>query len=108
MPAKLTIAIDYDGTYTADPLMWMGVIIMMKRMGHTVICATMRTGKEAQQMDPNLINLVDAVVPTFRKAKKAAVLAAGHAPDIWIDDNPEWLYKDAAPVNPAVAVGLGG
>jgi len=39
----MTIAIDYDGTITADMPMWVDVIKTMILHGHQVIIATMRT-----------------------------------------------------------------
>ena len=39
---KLTIAIDYDDTYTADPSFWNKVIELAKDHGHNMICITAR------------------------------------------------------------------
>ncbi len=106
----MLIAIDYDGTYTEDPVMWLSMILMMKRCGHKVICVTMRTPEECESIDPNLEAVVEAIIATGREAKAKFAAEAGFKPDIWIDDNPMWLYTNAAPAKKEsvlATVGLG-
>jgi hypothetical protein len=38
---------------------------------------------------------VDKIIYTNRLAKKDEVRRQYKAPDIWIDDMPEWLFEDA-------------
>lgn len=38
----MLIALDYDGTYTADPVFWETFIVSARVHGHTVVCITMR------------------------------------------------------------------
>ena len=92
----LTIALDYDGTYTADKEMWNVFIHQARLRGHEVIIATMRyEATEGTDVKNDLEANVDRIIFTERKAKKAAVRMAYKDPDIWIDDNPEWLFEDA-------------
>lgn len=92
----LTIALDYDGTFTADPEFWLKFIDEAKNQGHTVICVTMRYEHE---LDDTVFNekLKKAIkiIPTGRKAKKKFLATIGQKIDIWIDDQPDFLYEDA-------------
>ena len=92
----MLIALDYDGTYTADKDMWNVFIHQARLRGHEVIIATMRYEEtEGEEVIGDLFGNVDNIIFTGRKAKKAFVDANYRAPDIWIDDNPEWLFKDS-------------
>lgn len=79
----MRIAIDYDGTYTRDPAMWADFISRAMTYGHSVVCVTMRDVTEPIKMPCD-------VIYTNRKAK-----AAFYPADVWIDDNPQWLFTDA-------------
>ena len=87
----MIIALDYDGTYTADPVLWDGFIGYAKAAGHTVVMATMRHEPE----EPIEHEVDCRVIYTGRQAKRAYLAAFGIAPQIWIDDNPFWIYQDA-------------
>ncbi len=91
------IALDYDGTYTADPDMWNEFISSAKMHGHEIYCVTMRiAGVESFDVERALSGRVDKIIYTNRKAKKQSVrMQCNRDPDIWIDDNPDWLYEDA-------------
>jgi hypothetical protein len=78
------IALDYDGTYTADPQLWDSFIAMASGRGHQVVCATMRYDSEP-------IDVPCEVIYTARQPKMAALAALGILPAIWIDDQPHFL-----------------
>lgn len=80
----MLIALDYDKTYTADPALWDDFIQSAQDRGHVVKIVTMRRPDEA------IIECLVDVVYTSRKAKATIVNA-----DIWIDDNPVWVYQDS-------------
>ena len=82
------LAIDYDGTYTADPALWDEFIRSAIERGHDVRCVTMRRPDEA-------IEMPCPIIYTSRAAKMAFVEAAGIPFDIWIDDAPHWLVMDS-------------
>lgn len=87
---------DYDGTYTADPEMWELFVANARCRGHSVIVATMRhSDLEGDEVRKALGGLVDLIVFTERKAKKQFLRNMQIIPDIWIDDNPDWLYEDS-------------
>ena len=78
------IALDYDKTYTADPILWDGFIKFAKDRGHAVKIVSMRYPSEPIESAPV------EVLYTSRKAKASCVQA-----DIWIDDSPQWVYQDS-------------
>ncbi|CAB4160533.1 hypothetical protein UFOVP773_1 [uncultured Caudovirales phage] len=80
----MIIALDYDKTYTADPVLWADFIIAAKARKHDVKIVTLRTPNEAIQIDGV------EVIYTSRQAKMKHIAA-----DIWIDDNPAWVYQDS-------------
>ncbi len=92
----MLIALDYDDTYTADPDMWDQFIENARMRGHSIVVATMRYSKiEGDDVRAALAEKVDLIVFTERKAKKQFLRNNQIIPDIWIDDNPDWLYEDA-------------
>jgi hypothetical protein len=91
----MLICLDYDGTYTADPIFWDQFIDNAKASGHRVICTTMRYEDEGDEVKEYLESRVEAIYFTSRSAKKPWLLQRGIKPDIWIDDMPEWLVQDA-------------
>lgn len=80
----MLIALDYDKTYTADPVLWNDFIQSAQDRGHVVKIVTMRRPDEV------IIEPPVEVVYTSRKAKATIVNA-----DIWIDDSPHWTYQDS-------------
>ena len=92
--APLLIALDYDKTYTADPVLWQTFTAVAKHRGHSVIIATMRHPDEGAELEQALGSMVDAIVYTSRKAKHEALQRQGFSPSIWIDDSPHFLFND--------------
>lgn len=92
----MKICLDFDGTYTADPIFWDRVIELAKQHGHDVICATMRYDQsEGDAVRDALAHQVSAIHFTERRAKQPALADRGVYPDVWIDDSPQWLVQDA-------------
>lgn len=91
----MKIALDYDGTYTADPEMWDQFIDLAKKSGHSVAIVSMRYQIPTELISNDLAILADDVIYTGRKAKKDYVQSKGKHFDIWIDDNPEFILQDA-------------
>lgn len=89
----MKIALDYDGTYTADPALWDRFISLAKRSGHEVHIVTMRYPSEPIKGAYG----VTAVHYTSRLAKAKAVAAKGLAFDVWIDDRPELILLSCQP-----------
>jgi len=91
MQGVLTIALDYDGTYNKDPLLWDKFISAAKLNGHEIFICTMRHPYEELEIDPGL-----HVEFTCRKNKHDHMKAKGKWVDIWIDDMPHFIHNDAA------------
>ena len=62
----LHIALDYDGTYSADPAMWNKFIKIAQAHGHKVTCVTMRKATLTERLDMEI-----DVIYTNRKGKVA-------------------------------------
>lgn len=90
----MIIALDYDMTYTKDPNLWDSFIKDSFRRNHKVICVTMRYEETESDEVINSIGKYCRVIFTERKAKKEFLENINIHPDIWIDDNPLWIYKD--------------
>lgn len=91
----MLLALDYDDTYTRDPMFWDAVIELATVCGHSVICATMRHEHEGADVVRDLGGKVEQIIFTGRKAKHGAVHAAGFMPSVWIDDTPSFIHQDA-------------
>jgi len=78
------IAIDYDGTYTADPGLWRRFIIDAESRGHRVVCVTCR------RRDNPIDELLGVVLYyTEMASKQWHMESIGVKVDVWIDDMPE-------------------
>jgi len=86
----MNIALNYDGAYTADIEFWKDFIFGCRNNGHKVTIVTMRYPSEPITMMQGV-----PIVYTSRKAKKIYCEEQGYTFNIWIDDNPEWLFNDA-------------
>lgn len=104
---RRTIAVDYDGTITSDPAMWLLIISqMVVRREHTVAVVSMRYDSEVRGgSDPVPVYLLDALrvlgvpfVTTGRRAKAPYCEAMGMPVHIWIDDNPRAVNEDATQI----------
>jgi hypothetical protein len=89
----LIIALDYDGTYTADPGLWDGFIRAARKSMHEVHLVTMRHESEPVRIG----EAVDRVHYTDRKAKMAFMANKGINVQIWIDDQPRFILLSATP-----------
>ena len=90
----MLIAIDYDLTYTRDPELWDEFIDMALLRNHNVICVTMRFQEEGKDVI-NTIGKKCEIIFTRRKAKIIFLQELNIKPDIWIDDNPMWIYTNS-------------
>ena len=94
----MLLALDYDETYTRDPIFWDKVIRLANERGHSVVIATMRNDVpwEADEVRNELEGVgIEAFIFTNRKAKYPALYSAGYYPSVWIDDSPNFIHNDA-------------
>lgn len=90
MVDPLTIAIDYDDTFTADTTAWTAVIRMLQSYGHFVICVSARLDSFNQRQELESALPKDVKVHlSYCTQKKEFCEKLGLRVDIWIDDCPE-------------------
>lgn len=88
----MLICIDFDDTYTKDPVLWNEFILLAKSRGHRVICCTMRYEiEEGEELTQTIGKVVDLIYFTNRNSKKAFLNNLNIFPDIWIDDEPSFI-----------------
>ena len=88
----MLIAIDFDDTLTADPVMYRTCIAVVKSFGHRVICVTARRDTETNRdivgawMSENEIDLYTYY--TSLESKVDYMERIGLKVDNWWDDDP--------------------
>lgn len=80
---QLSIALDYNDTYTADPKLWNGFVRTAKKLGHSVTFVTHRQQWNKDDIEKDAARLGIEVVFTSGRQKATCFNA-----DIWIDDLP--------------------
>jgi hypothetical protein len=88
----LTIALDYDDTYTEDPAFWAAVVDVGRKFGHRFVCVTARrkTFDNMKELRETLPTDVEAHF-SYDEPKADYAKRRGIAVDIWIDDSPGWI-----------------
>ncbi len=90
-----TICVDYDGTFSIIPGLLTSFIISAKKAGHHVICATMQYKDEGDEVEKTIGKLCE-IFYTGRQAKLSYLQELNIVPDIWIDDQPQFILMDAS------------
>ena len=89
----MIIALDYDGTYTADPALWDTFIQVAHLRGHQVHIVTMR-----HESEPVCVReMPDRIHYTDRRAKKLFMEQLCINVQIWVDDRPDFILHSATP-----------
>ncbi len=98
---RLIIAVDFDGTWTADPTLWRAFYDFLSLRGHVMIIATGRTQpkteeekerwreERARQQLPSGVE----VIYCGSRFKEEALRAAGWNVNVWIDDMPGMIQE---------------
>ncbi len=92
----MNIALDYDKTYTEDPVMWDTFICMCLGRGHKIYIVTARDPRSPEGNDDlaaDLTGKTDGIFYTSGMAKREFMEGCGKFIDIWIDDMPERIIK---------------
>ncbi len=92
----MNLSLDYDNTYTRDPVFWDSFIDSAKRYGHKVYCVTMRTPEEGEDVRKYLEHQVEAILFTSRGNKHDYCFKHWISIDVWIDDMPYFILNDAS------------
>lgn len=90
----MTIGLDFDGTVTEDPELWLAFIRTSLQQGHYVYIVTMRFESEICDL-LKAFGAVTTVIFTGRKAKDAFCKSMGINVNVWIDDHPAAVIMDA-------------
>lgn len=90
----MKFAIDYDKTFTADPVLFEIFINVGSGRGHVFDIVTMRFPHEEIVLTHTASKLIRYVIYTEQKAKIAYCKKKGLEYDIWIDDAPIKLFED--------------
>ena len=96
---KLTIAIDFDKTWTADPALWSGFAEVASTRGHEVIIVTRRQSISDEERSRSLVSkrLSEEMLYCDYRFKRQAVELAGYNVDIWIDAEPGTIEPQRIP-----------
>jgi hypothetical protein len=98
----LTVALDFDRTFTSDVDLWRGVVELFIARGHRIVCITGRTDSIKNRMElgrvfgPHIFSRLTAVVFCNHSPKRNVALSRGYKIDIWIDDLPEGVGAESA------------
>ena len=89
MTAQLTIGLDFDDTFTADPDFWTKFIELAISFGHTVICISGRreTFDNRRELESALPDGIKVLL-SYDQPKADHAREKGYIVDIWIDDKP--------------------
>ena len=82
----MVIGLDYDFTYTEDPIFWNTVIALATERMHKVVCVTGRKVPPSDH-EPQLPRF-EEIICAGDEFKRHAAAKAGHRIDVWIDDCP--------------------
>lgn len=96
----MRIAVDYDGTFTADPELWMHFILAALNKGHEVFIVTFRN--DLFDRDPLLQEVAKKIQTYYTRGVAKRWWCLHHGPgavDVWIDDTPESILTNS-PMTP--------
>lgn len=88
----MTIALDYDDTFTRDPAFWTAVVDAGRKFGHKFVCITARrdTFDNRAELSNALPAGVDAYF-SYDEPKSDFARRKGIVVDVWVDDLPGWI-----------------
>jgi hypothetical protein len=89
---RMTIALDYDDTWTEDPGMWAQFVDLARAQGHDVIVITAR--QRSPENEKELLSVLPCGTDfhfSFDEPKGEYAKRKGIAVDVWIDDSPGWI-----------------
>ncbi len=103
----MILALDYDNTFTADPILWESFISKAKERGHSIAFVTSRGHTNIPGYNDDIFadakRLAIEVVFCFGEPKSSKFKA-----DVWIDDTPLCIPSDDAIVTQASLLAFKG
>lgn len=92
----MKIALDYDGTYTADKTLWGNFVSDAKKKKHDIRFVTYRDPLAENDLIKSAASKLGIkIVYTSGTAKRKHCEGINWEPHIWIDDKPESVTKDS-------------
>jgi hypothetical protein len=94
----MLVAIDFDGVFTADPELLRIWVAALRARGHQGVLVTGR-GDHGTWGDEVRAAVGDLLPIVFADGgwKRSAAARAGYLPQIWIDDQPEYVGPQLDP-----------
>lgn len=90
----MIISLDYDETYTKDPVLWGLFVAQARYRGHTIYCVTCREEAHGGQEVKDMLSLiVDGIYFTNGEMKEKYMLQQGIFVNVWIDDCPAMISQ---------------
>lgn len=101
----MKIALDYDGTYSADPGFWAVVIGVARHRGHDIRVVTARDDLVDRTAPLADLEALVPVIYTRGIAKRwyCTHFTPDFVPDVWIDDRPEAIIENSRSTPEALA-----
>lgn len=88
----MNIMIDYDNTYTADPIMWRNLLPRIQGVyGHSVYLVTSRDSDTPVETSKDFENMGIPIIYAAYRAKRRVCEEQGIEIDVWIDDEPKYI-----------------
>lgn len=88
----MNISVDFDDTYTRDPILWDEFVTRALERGHNVYCVTARENTPINQWEvyESIGRIIgkDNCFFTSQMAKAKFMYDRGISIDVWIDDLP--------------------
>jgi len=91
----MIISIDYDGTWTKSPQLWIDFVNNGKKKRHSFVCITSRSPDTPDKKLKNSIGKHMPIVYAAGNAKSKVAKKKGYSVDVWIDDNPDTINNVA-------------
>jgi hypothetical protein len=88
-----TFAIDYDGTWTADPEAFAAFANLLRKRGHRVIIVTARVSGVGEVYF-HCEKHVDRILASGASYKRDYATEHGETVNVWVDDMPEMIGPD--------------
>jgi glutamate formiminotransferase len=85
----MVIALDYDGTYDQDRVLWLKLTAAAMERGHKVVCVTARRPNDRIDEEmPIPVYYTDRAAKRWYMKEVAKVKV-----DVWVDDSPEHIVN---------------
>lgn len=91
----MNLGLDYDGTISEEPAVFMQFVKALRMLGHKVYIVTMRYESECKDIVLEWGDHVDGIHATARQAKGDFMKNLGIDIHVWADDNPRSVNESA-------------